>query len=92
MIALFTGGGFTPSRAVVQSAGDGFRLPARAMTEEFNRAGPVLHLLLRCTQALVTQMSQTAVCNRHHSLDQQLAVASVTRWSKRNTIDCFPIH
>ena len=71
-VSLFMGGGSTPSRAVVQSAGYGFRLSAYAMKEEFNRAGPVLHLLLRYTQALITQMSQTAVCNRHHSLDQQL--------------------
>ena len=71
-ISLFMGGASTPSRAVVQSAGSGFRLNASLMLEEFNRAGPVLHLLLRYTQALITQMSQTAVCNRHHSLDQQL--------------------
>jgi len=71
-VALFMGGESTPSRAVVQSAGHGFRLKAQWMKEEFNRAGPVLHLLLRYTQALITQMSQTAVCNRHHSLDQQL--------------------
>lgn len=71
-IALFMGGGSTPSRAVVQSAGEGYRLRAQAMKEEFNRAGPVLHLLLRYTQALITQMAQTAACNRHHSLDQQL--------------------
>jgi CRP-like cAMP-binding protein len=71
-ISLFMGGNSTPSRAVVQSAGQGFRLKARSMKVEFNRAGPVLHLLLRYTQALITQMSQTAVCNRHHSLDQQL--------------------
>ncbi|MDP3355685.1 MAG: Crp/Fnr family transcriptional regulator [Polaromonas sp.] len=71
-ISLFMGGESTPSRAVVQSAGKGFRLPAQALKEEFNRGGPVLHLLLRYTQALITQMSQTAVCNRHHSLDQQL--------------------
>ena len=71
-ISLFMGGGSTPSRAVIQSAGQGFRLPAKALTREFNRAGPVLHLLLRYTQALITQMAQTAVCNRHHSLDQQL--------------------
>ena len=57
---------------VVQSAGSGFRLKAQLMKDEFNRAGPVLHLLLRYTQALITQMAQTAVCNRHHSLDQQL--------------------
>ena len=71
-ISLFMGGGSTPSRAVVQSAGHGFRLNASLMMDEFNRAGPVLHLLLRYTQALITQMAQTAVCNRHHSLDQQL--------------------
>jgi CRP-like cAMP-binding protein len=71
-ISLFMGGESTPSRAVVQSAGHGVRLSAHAMKDEFNRAGPVLHLLLRYTQALITQMAQTAVCNRHHSLDQQL--------------------
>ena len=71
-ISLFMGGESTPSRAVVQSAGQGFRLEAQLMKDEFNRAGPVLHLLLRYTQALITQMAQTAVCNRHHSLDQQL--------------------
>jgi CRP-like cAMP-binding protein len=71
-VSLFMGGESTPSRAVVQSAGQGFRLKANTMKEEFNRAGPVLHLLLRYTQALITQMAQTAVCNRHHTLDQQL--------------------
>jgi CRP-like cAMP-binding protein len=71
-VSLFMGGESTPSRAVVQSAGLGYRLDARLMLKEFNRAGPVLHLLLRYTQALITQMAQTAVCNRHHSLDQQL--------------------
>ncbi len=71
-ISLFMGGESTPSRAVVQSAGKGCRLPAQALKDEFNRGGAVLHLLLRYTQALITQMSQTAVCNRHHSLDQQL--------------------
>ena len=70
-ISLFMGGESTPSRAVVQSAGRGFRLKARAIKDEVNRA-PVLHLLLRYTQALITQMAQTAVCNRHHTLDQQL--------------------
>lgn len=70
-ISLFMGGGSTPSRAVVQSAGYGFRMKASVIKEEFNRA-PVLHLLLRFTQALITQMAQTAVCNRHHTLDQQL--------------------
>ena len=71
-IALFMGGDSTPSRAVVQSAGQGYRLSADAMKLEFDRAGPLSHLLLRYTQALITQMAQTAVCNRHHSLDQQL--------------------
>jgi CRP-like cAMP-binding protein len=71
-ISLFMGGESTSSRAVVQSAGQGFRLKAQLMKDEFNKSGPVLHLLLRYTQALITQMAQTAVCNRHHSLDQQL--------------------
>lgn len=71
-ISLFMGGESTPSRAVVQSAGKGFRLKASLMLLEFHRAGPVMHLFLRYTQALITQMAQTAVCNRHHSLDQQL--------------------
>ena len=71
-ISLFMGGESTPSRALVQSGGRGYRLSAQVMKTEFNRGGPVLHLLLRYTQALITQMSQTAVCNRHHSLDQQL--------------------
>jgi len=71
-VSLFMGGESTPSRAVVQSAGTGFRLEAKILMKEFNRAGTVLHLLLRYTQALLTQMAQTAVCNRHHSLDQQL--------------------
>jgi CRP-like cAMP-binding protein len=71
-ISLFMGGGSTPSRALVQSAGKGFRLSASLMKEEFERGGPVMHLLLRYTQSLITQMAQTAVCNRHHTLDQQL--------------------
>src|SRR5207253_8159977 len=71
-IALFMGGETTPSRALVQSAGYGYRLQAQLLKDEFNRAGPMLHLLLRYTQALITQMAQTAVCNRHHSVDQQL--------------------
>ena len=70
-VSLFMGGGSTPSRAVVQSAGEGYRMRASILKEEFTHA-PVLHLLLRYTQALITQMAQTAVCNRHHSLDQQL--------------------
>ncbi|KDB51462.1 Crp/Fnr family transcriptional regulator [Sphaerotilus natans] len=71
-VPLFMGGESTLSRAVVQSAGQGFRLSSRVLKEEFERSGPVMHLLLRYTQALITQMAQTAVCNRHHSLDQQL--------------------
>ena len=71
-ISLFMGGESTPSRAVVQSAGAGCRLDAEFMKTEFARGGPVLHLMLRYTQALITQMAQTAACNRHHSLDQQL--------------------
>ncbi|WP_395057536.1 Crp/Fnr family transcriptional regulator [Polaromonas sp.] len=70
-ISLFMGGESTPSRAVVQSAGKGLRLSAQVIKDEFKHAS-VLHLLLRYTQALITQMSQTAVCNRHHTLDQQL--------------------
>jgi CRP-like cAMP-binding protein len=69
---MFMGGESTTSRAVVQSAGRALRLNAQHLMDEFNRTGPVLHLLLRYTQALITQMAQTAVCNRHHSLDQQL--------------------
>jgi CRP-like cAMP-binding protein len=71
-VPLFMGGESTLSRAVVQSAGQGFRLSSRVLKQEFERSGPVMHLLLRYTQALITQMAQTAVCNRHHSLDQQL--------------------
>jgi CRP-like cAMP-binding protein len=71
-ISLFMGGETTPSRAVVQSAGHAFRLKADLLKNEFGRFGPTMHLLLRYTQALITQMAQTAVCNRHHSVDQQL--------------------
>src|SRR5207253_5153883 len=71
-IALFMGGETTPSRAVVQSAGNGYRLRASLLKKEFKRGGALQHLLLRYTQALITQMTQTAVCNRHHSVDQQL--------------------
>jgi CRP-like cAMP-binding protein len=71
-VSLFMGGETTPSRAVVQSAGFGYRLKAQSLKTEFARFGPTLHLLLRYTQALITQMAQTAVCNRHHSVDQQL--------------------
>ncbi|NRO98694.1 helix-turn-helix domain-containing protein [Paraburkholderia sp. NMBU_R16] len=71
-IAIFMGGETTPSRAIVQSAGHAYRLSARILKDEFSRGGPVQRLLLRYTQALITQMAQTAVCNRHHSIDQQL--------------------
>jgi CRP-like cAMP-binding protein len=71
-ISLFMGGNFTSSRAVVQNAGHGFRMKAQVIKDEFNNAAPVLHLLLRYTQALITQMTQTAACNKHHSLHQQL--------------------
>lgn len=71
-LSILMGGGSMPNRAVVQSAGYGYRIPTAIIQNEFNRNGPVLRLLLRYTQALITQMSQTAVCNRHHSIDQQL--------------------
>ena len=72
-VALFMGGETTPSRAVVQSAGFAYRLSGLLLKDEFRRGGAMQHLLLRYTQALLTQMAQTAVCNRHHSLDQQLS-------------------
>jgi len=71
-VALFMGGETMPNRAVVQSAGHAYRLKGQLLKQEFNRSGELQHLLLRYTQALLTQMAQTAVCNRHHSLDQQL--------------------
>jgi len=74
-ITLFLGGESTPSRSMVQSAGYAYRLPRLRVKEEFNRHGQLLMLMLRYTQALITQVSQTAVCNRHHSIDQQ-----VCRW------------
>ncbi|GAB7532727.1 Crp/Fnr family transcriptional regulator [Pseudomonas sp. 3A(2025)] len=71
-ISLFMGGESTPSRAVVQSAGHAYRLQGQRLKDEFNRHGELLVLMLRYTQALITQMAQIAVCNRHHSIDQQL--------------------
>ena len=71
-VALFMGGGATPGRAVVQCAGDGFRLPGRRMAAEFQRSPIVASLMLRFTQTLIAQMTQTAACNRHHHLHQQL--------------------
>jgi CRP-like cAMP-binding protein len=84
-MALFMGGDSTPSSAVVQTAGHGYRLPAAVLKEEFNRAGAVQRLMLRYTQALVTQMFQTAACNRHHSVEQQLS-----RWLLL-TLDRIPL-
>lgn len=83
-ISLFMGGMTTSSRATVQTAGYGYRLKGRLITEEFNRAGAMMRLMLRYTQALITQMSQTAVCNRHHSVEQQLC-----RWLLA-TLDRLP--
>lgn len=71
-VALFMGGGSMPNRAVVQSSGRAYRLRAHQLMREFNQFGAMLHLLLRYTQSLITQMAQTAVCNRHHTVDQQL--------------------
>jgi CRP-like cAMP-binding protein len=71
-VALFMGGETTPSRAIVQSAGSAYRLTAQLLKDEFHRSGSLQLRLLRYTQALITQMAQTAVCNRHHSVDQQL--------------------
>jgi len=77
-----------PSRAVVQSGGRGFRVNAQILKDDFDRAGPVARLLLRYTQALITQMSQTAVCNRHHSVDQQLC-----RWLglEQRVCECYAV-
>ncbi len=83
-ISLFMGGDTTPSSAVVQTAGHGYRLASRLLKQEFNRTGLMQHLLLRYTQALITQITQTAVCNRHHSVEQQLC-----RWLLL-TIDRIP--
>lgn len=88
-IALFMGGNTTPSRAVVQSKGNAYRLKADILLDEFNRGGPSQNLLLRYTQALITQMTQTAVCNRHHTVEQQLCrwlLLSLDRLSG-NTLD-----
>ncbi|MGA7982445.1 MAG: Crp/Fnr family transcriptional regulator [Chromatiaceae bacterium] len=71
-VPLFMGGGSTPSRALVQSAGEGFRMSGRAIREEFSHSASVMTLLLRYTQALIAQMAQVTVCNRHHRVDQQL--------------------
>ena len=83
-IALFMGGETTPSRAIVQGAGFAYRLNGQKLKDEFHRNGAVQLLLLRYTQVLITQMAQTAVCNRHHSLDQQLC-----RWLLLS-LDCLP--
>ena len=88
-IALFMGGDTTPSSAVVQTAGHAYRLDGRLLKQEFNRAGLMQRLLLRYTQALITQMAQTAVCNRHHSVEQQLCrwlLLTLDRVSSRDLI------
>ncbi|MDY7537375.1 Crp/Fnr family transcriptional regulator [Undibacterium sp. 5I1] len=88
-ISIFMGGDTTPDRALVQSAGYAYRLRGNLLKEEFDRAGPVLRLLLRYTQALIIQMTQTAVCNRHHSIEQQLCrwlLLSVDRLSSDSLI------
>jgi CRP-like cAMP-binding protein len=88
-ISLFMGGDSTPSSAVVQTAGHAFRLEGRLLKEEFNRGGLMQHLLLRYTQALITQMTQTAACNRHHSVEQQLCrwlLSTLDRVSSRELI------
>ena len=85
-VSLFMGGETTPSSAVVQTAGHGYRLPGRVLKREFGRAGLMQRLMLRYTQALVTQLTQTAACNRHHSVAQQLC-----RWLLL-TLDRIPSH
>jgi len=85
-ISLFMGGNAMPSRATVQTGDCGYRLKGQLMIEEFNCAGPMMRLMLRYTQALMTQISQTAVCNRHHSIEQQLC-----RWLLL-TLDRLPTY
>jgi CRP-like cAMP-binding protein len=85
-ISLFMGGETTPNRAIVQSAGHAYRLSGQRLKDEFHRNGKLQDLLLRYTQALITQMAQTAVCNRHHSVDQQLC-----RWLLLS-LDRLPTH
>ena len=86
-ISLFMGGDTTPSRAVVQSAGKAYRLCASFTQKEFEKSLPVMHVFLRFTQALITQMTQTAVCNRHHSLDQQLCRWLLLSLDRLNGVD-----
>jgi len=81
-VSIFMGGESVPSRAVVQSAGEGFRVPAKFVKAEFDRSPAVMHLLLRFTQALITQMAQAGVCNRHHSIDQQLCRWLLLSWDR----------
>ena len=83
-ISLFMGGGAAPGRMVVQGAGMGFRLPTGVLMHDFNQGGTVMHLMLRYTQALITQMAQTAICNRHHRVDQQLCRCLLSN------LDCRP--
>jgi CRP-like cAMP-binding protein len=86
-ISLFMGGETTPSQAVVQSAGVGYRLQAQAIRAEFEQSAPVMQLLLRYTQALITQMAQTAVCNRHHSIEQQFCRWLLMRLDRMKSLE-----
>ncbi len=86
-VSLLMGGGSTPSRAVVQSAGEGFRMGARVIKHEFNESAPVMHLLLRYAQALITQTTQMAACNRHHQIDQQLCRLLLMSLDRRSGTD-----
>ena len=83
-VSTIMGGTMMPSRAVVQSAGLGYRLPVQLLKTEVERAGPALQLLLRYTQSLITQVTQTAACNRHHGIDQQLARRLLTALDRSN--------
>jgi CRP-like cAMP-binding protein len=88
-IAAFMGGNSTPNQSVVRSAGHGFRLPVTALVQAFEQGGPVAQLLLRYTQALMTQMAQTAACNRHHSLDQQLCRLLLVSLDRLHTLELW---
>lgn len=91
-ISLFMGGETTPSRAIVQSAGQAYRLKGQLLKNEFYRAGSMQRLLLRYTQALLTQMAQTAVCNRHHSLDKQLCRWLLLSLDRLHSNELFMTH
>ena len=90
-VAVLTGGESTPSRAIVQSAGYAYRITGKMIMNEFNRHGEMLVLMLRYTQALITQMAQTAVCNRHHSVDQQLCRWLLLSLDRNRSFPCVLI-